>query len=178
MSYHTEAFSVKMNLKWMRVLVDNQCRRCRPNTGELWSNYLVVLISYSIYKESVQDKIRITIHQFANLTNIPYEKGRCNNTEVPHDQTLWEYDTENHTEVQPHWKISETALKIFTKDNHTEFCSLITLKFVCYRYPRMLIPFNPTENFQRYSYPLFSQYPALLWFSVWFSESYSGTEIS
>ncbi len=27
-----------------------------------------------------------------------------------------------------------------------------------------MIPCNPTENFQRYSYPLFSQFSALLWF--------------
>ena len=64
--------------------------------------------------------------------------------------TLWEYDTENyneesnHTEtpLEPHWK---ALLKI------------ITLKFVCHCYSRMLTPYNPTEtywnNFQCYSYP-------------------------
>ncbi len=66
--------------------------------------------------------------------------------------------------VQPHWKTTETKLKSFTEDNHAESFSLITLKFVCYWYPRMLIPYNPTDNFQRYSYHLFSQVSALLWF--------------
>ena len=67
-------------------------------------------------------------------------------------------------------KITETTLKNFTKDNHTEMFSLITLKYVCYCCPRMLIPYNPTENFQRYLYHLFSQFSALLWFfSVIFS---------
>ncbi len=61
-------------------------------------------------------------------------------------------------------------MKSFKKDNYTEIFSLITLKFVCYYYPRMSTPYNPTENFQHYSYPLFSQFSALLWFfSVIFS---------
>ena len=61
----------------------------------------------------------------------------------------WEYDTENH--VQPHWKTTKTTLKGFIKDKHTNMVSLFTLKFVCYCYPRMLIPYNPTEYFQCYS---------------------------
>ena len=39
-------------------------------------------------------------------------------------------------------------MKSFTKDNHTEMTSFITLKFVCHCYLRMLIPYNPTENFK------------------------------
>ncbi len=42
-------------------------------------------------------------------------------------------------------------MKSFTKDSHPENFSLITLKFACYCYPRLLIPYDPTENFQRYS---------------------------
>ena len=66
------------------------------------------------------------------------------------------------------------TLKNFTKDNYTEDLSLITLKFVSYCYPGILIPYNPTENSQRCSYPLFSQLSALLWFfSVIFSAIFS-----
>ncbi len=75
---------------------------------------------------------------------------------------------------QSHWKTSEITLKSFTKDNHTGIFSFITLKYVCYCYLRMLIPYNQTETYwQIFSatyYPLFSSFSALLWFfSVIFS---------
>ncbi len=57
---------------------------------------------------------------------------------------------QSHWKVQPHWKTTETTLKRCTNDNHTEIFSVITLKFVCYCYPRMLILYNPTQYFQRY----------------------------
>ncbi len=73
-------------------------------------------------------------------------------------KSLWEYDTENHTEKSNHTiNTTETTLKSFTRDNHTEIFSLITLKFVCYCY---------------YSYPLFSTFSVLLWILVWFSVPY------
>ena len=89
-------------------------------------------------------------------------------------QSLWEYDTENHTEkskqtekpLKPHWKALQ---KIIIHShwnflfNHTEIYLLLLSKNV-------IIPYNPTEIFHRYSYPLFSQFSALLWFfSVIFS---------
>ncbi len=70
----------------------------------------------------------------------------------------------SHWKVPPHWNTSETTLKSFTKDNHTEFSSIITLKYVTYKcYSRMLSPYNPTEkDCQRYSNTLFCQFSALL----------------
>ncbi len=64
----------------------------------------------------------------------------------PVTMRIWHW--KSHWKLQPHWKTTETTLKKkFTKDNHTVIFSLITLKFVCYCYPRMLIPYNPTEKF-------------------------------
>ena len=84
-----------------------------------------------------------------------------------------------HWKVQLHWKTSETTLKNFTKDNHAQIFSLITLKFVCYCYQRMLIPYNPTENFQCYSYIRCSlNFQCYSGFSVWFSVSYSCSDNS
>ncbi len=69
---------------------------------------------------------------------------------------------------------SPTTLKNFTKDYNTEICSLITLTFARCCYPIALIPYNLTEIFKRYSYPLFSQFLAILWFfSVFFSVIFS-----
>ena len=59
---------------------------------------------------------------------------------------IWHW--KSHWKVQPHWKTTEITLKSFTKDNHTEMLFLMTLKSVCYCYSRMLIPYNPTDNFQ------------------------------
>ncbi len=66
--------------------------------------------------------------------------------------------------VQPHWNTTEKIYKRY----HTNIIAFITLKFVCYCYSGMF-PSNPTENFQRYSYPLLSQVSA--WFSVSYSHS-------
>ena len=38
-----------------------------------------------------------------------------------------------HRKIQPHWKITETTLKSFTKDNHTEIFFLLH----CYCYSRI-----------------------------------------
>ena len=81
-----------------------------------------------------------------------------------------------HWKVQPHWNTSENTPKSFTTDDHSEIFTFITLKFVCYChdcYSKMLIHYNLTENFQRYPYPLFCLFSALLYFLVWFSESFS-----
>ena len=88
---------------------------------------------------------------------------------------IWHW--KSHWKVQPHWKTAETSLNSFTYDNHTEIRSLITLKYFCYCYPRLLTPYKPTENFQVCSNPLFVQFSALLCFSVWFSVSYSGSKL-
>ena len=55
---------------------------------------------------------------------------------------IWRW--KSHWKVQPHWPTTETTLKSFIKDSHTEMFSLITVRL-------MLIPYNPTENIQRYS---------------------------
>ena len=95
-----------------------------------------------------------------NISKIAHQNQNvCTNSLIFTKVSLWEYDTENHTAKSNHTeKTNKTTLKSFTKDNHTGIFSLITLKLVCYCCPRMLIPYNPTKNFQRYSYPLFSQF--------------------
>ena len=94
---------------------------------------------------------------------------------TPRQITMRIWHWKSHWKVQPHWNNSETPLKIFTKINHTEIIIfLITLKFVCYCNSRMSILYNPTENFQHYSYALFSQFSALLcFFRVIFSAIFS-----
>ena len=55
---------------------------------------------------------------------------------------------------------SETTLKSFTKDNHMGFFVLITLKSACFCYNH----YDSIENFQRYSYPLYSIFSVTLVF--------------
>ncbi len=71
---------------------------------------------------------------------------------------MWHW--KSHWKVQPHWKTTETTLNSFTKDNHTEICCLIPLKI--FSVTQILC----TLNFQCYS-----------GFSVWFSVSYSRSDI-
>ncbi len=133
-------------------------------------------------RKSHERNLRITIMQ-ASVTNVVM-RTMCilcclckrlritpsERTRIAKVHSLWHWKL--HWKIQPHWKMTETTLKSFTKDNHTENFSLIILKFVCYCYPRMLIPYNPAENCQRYSYPLFSQFQRYSGFSVRFSVSY------
>ncbi len=78
-------------------------------------------------------------------------------------------DTENHYDIEKS-NDTETPLK-----NTENISKDITLKFVCYCYQECEVLISPLINFQRYSYPLFSKFSALLFFSVWFSVSYSHT---
>ncbi len=82
---------------------------------------------------------------------------------------IWHW--KSHWKVQPYWKPLKPHCKAFTKDNQTESFSFITLKSVCYCYPRMLIPYNQSHwQFSALLIPLFSQFSAFLWFfSVTFS---------
>ncbi len=129
---------------------------------KLQGKQLYVTNEESCYRISSTDHTSVVCENVPCLT--------CHHDEA--DTRIWHW--KSHWKVQPHWKTTETTLKSFTKDNYTEIFSLITLKYVCYCYPRMLILYNPTENFQRYSYPLFSQFSALLWFfSVIFSVIFS-----
>ena len=85
-------------------------------------------------------------------------------------QTLWEKDTENHTEKSTHIETPLTRLKSFTKDSRNEIFSSITMKFFSYCYSRTLTPYNPTEKFSALP-PSFVLFSALLWFfSVIFSQ--------
>ena len=123
-----------------------------------WNRFVISLKSRALFNFLLTYKQIKTQH--FSLTNI---RLYCQSTWAAFiTMRIWHW--KSHWNVQPHWKTTETTLKSFTKDNHTEIFSLITLKFVCYCYPRMLIPYNSTENFQRYSYPLFSQFSASLWF--------------
>ena len=108
-------------------------------------------------------------------------KNHWNPTEKPlkpHWKPLKPHWKTTETPMKNHWNHTEKPLKSFTKDKHTEIISLITLKFVCYCYPRMSNPYNPTEKCQCYSYPLLSQFSVLLSFSVRFSVSHSRSEDS
>ena len=58
---------------------------------------------------------------------------------------IWHW--KSHWNVQPHWNTSETTLKSFTKDNHSEILSLMTLKYVTYCYSTELSSYNPTETY-------------------------------
>ncbi len=71
-----------------------------------------------------------------------------------------------------HWNTSETtlALKSFTKDNHTESFSLITLKLVSYCYSRMFVLITPLKLTKKFSALLIS-FSRYFDFSGWFSVS-------
>ncbi len=67
----------------------------------------------------------------------------------------------NHTEtpLKPHWKdLQKIIILKFSLLSHWNLSAIVIQECI--------ILYNPTKNFQRYSYPLFSQ------FSAWFSVSY------
>ena len=89
--------------------------------------------------------------------------------------------------MKNHWNnTGEHCTKILTlkclfaqpMTKHIRIWTYITLKFVCYCYPRMLIPFNPTGKKQQQQSALLisfirSIFSVTLVFSAWFSVSYS-----
>ncbi len=108
-----------------------------------WSVFITQINTFNLSRTCYRRKLKLN-HSSVELVSLPYEN-------IILKITL----------IQPYWKTTETT---FTIDNHTEIFYLITQKNVFYCYSRMLLPYNLTEKFQRYPYPLFSQFSALLCF--------------
>ncbi len=73
---------------------------------------------------------------------------------------IWHW--KSHWKLQPRWKTTNKTLKSFTKDNHSDIFSFDRTEICLLLLSKNVNPYNPTEIFQHYSYPLFSQFSALL----------------
>ena len=93
----------------------------------------------SMFSVIIQNYNRLNVHTLCQKEKWsikdPFWGQKCMSI---HYMRIWHW--KSHWKVQLHWNHTE---KLYKSYNYTAIFSFITLKFVCYCYSRMLIPYPP-----------------------------------